>query len=349
MGPGALSVLLASSSSSFLRLLLRPLLSVLVLSCPGEVKRDPSYPPLVDSPSLPTPCEDREDGYTTKRGAVGIPFLPFGFGDCQTLLLQGSCFVWFWFCLIGCSSPDCCVLLFVGSCVLSYVFCICSCFFCCKTPGFAGRSKGCAGSPSLSMVCLCFCCCFVCLLVGRLVLSFSGVRCLCSCCFCFARVASFESFVCCGGAWGVFLFLSAGVKRVSACSSRKAPQLHLVISLLAVPSVLSLPRSFVVLCMHACAMPARACAPCVCGPLNLLRTCLSPLSFCLQELFCLKLFQAACCYPPSSLRLPVPSLLYLPKMADANVDAPVQQRNVESSAIIVSTTRAGTPVRGLRI
>ena len=23
---------------------------------------------------------------------MGIPFLPFGFGDCQTLLLQGSCF-----------------------------------------------------------------------------------------------------------------------------------------------------------------------------------------------------------------------------------------------------------------
>ena len=53
------------------------------------------------------------------------------------------------------------------------------------------------------LVCLCLRCCFVCLLVGRLVLSFSGVRCFCSCCFCFARVASFELFFCCGGAWGV--------------------------------------------------------------------------------------------------------------------------------------------------
>ena len=36
-------------------LLLRLLLSALVLSCPGEAKRDPPYPPLVGSPSLPTP------------------------------------------------------------------------------------------------------------------------------------------------------------------------------------------------------------------------------------------------------------------------------------------------------
>ena len=49
--------------------------------------------------------------------------------------------------------------------------------------------------------------------------------------FVFARVASVESVFSCGGAWGVFPFLSAGVKRVCACSSRKAPQLHLVISL----------------------------------------------------------------------------------------------------------------------
>ena len=50
--------------------------------------------------------------------------------------------------------------------------------------------------------------------------------------------------------------LSAGVKRVSACSSRKAPQLHLVISLLSVQSVLSLPRSFSCV-VHACLCYAR--------------------------------------------------------------------------------------------
>ena len=55
MGPGALLFFL------HLRLLLSVLsssclfLSALVLSCPGDVKRDPSYPPLVGSPSLPTP------------------------------------------------------------------------------------------------------------------------------------------------------------------------------------------------------------------------------------------------------------------------------------------------------
>ena len=56
------------------------------------------------------------------------------------------------------------------------------------------------------MVCLCFCWCFVCLLVGRLVLSFGGVRLFVFLLFVVARVASFESFVCCGGAWGVFFF-----------------------------------------------------------------------------------------------------------------------------------------------
>ena len=55
-GPGGLSVLLSIFVFFCLScLLLRLLLSVLVLSCPGEVKRDPSYPPLVGSPSLPTP------------------------------------------------------------------------------------------------------------------------------------------------------------------------------------------------------------------------------------------------------------------------------------------------------
>ena len=79
-----------------------------------------------------------------------------------------------------------------------------------------------------------------------------------------ARVASFESvFLCGGGAWGVLLVLSAGVKRVSACSSRKAPQLHLVISSLSVQSVLSLPRSF--WCV------VYACLCCACTRLRALR------------------------------------------------------------------------------
>ena len=86
-GSGGLLLLL------LLRLLLFVSVSVLALSCPGAEKRDPPYPPLVDSPSLPTPCEDREDGYTTRGGRLGILFPPFGFGDCQTLLPRGSCFV----------------------------------------------------------------------------------------------------------------------------------------------------------------------------------------------------------------------------------------------------------------
>ena len=55
---------------------------------------------------------------------MGIPFLPFGFGDCQTLLLQGSCLVsvlsGFWpfepFHVGG---------VLVMFLLLSYVFCIC--------------------------------------------------------------------------------------------------------------------------------------------------------------------------------------------------------------------------------
>ena len=53
---------------------------------------------------------------------MGIPFLPFGFGDCQTLLLQGSCFGLFWSCVIRLFKP----FFVVGVVVLclSYVFCI---------------------------------------------------------------------------------------------------------------------------------------------------------------------------------------------------------------------------------
>ena len=79
--------------------------------------------------------------------------------------------------------------------------------FCCKTPGFARRSKGCAGSPSLSMVCLCFCYCFVCLLVGRLVLSFSGVRSFCSgCFFCLLALPRLSLSLVLGVRGGFFLF-----------------------------------------------------------------------------------------------------------------------------------------------
>ena len=56
----------------------RLLLSVLVLSCPGAEKRDPPYPPLVGSPSLPTPCEDREDGYKARGGRWGFLSCPLG-------------------------------------------------------------------------------------------------------------------------------------------------------------------------------------------------------------------------------------------------------------------------------
>ena len=65
-GSGAVLVLI------HLRLLLRLCLLLCSLSSRAE-KRDPPYPPPVDSPSLPTPWEDREDGYT-KGGGGGDSF-----------------------------------------------------------------------------------------------------------------------------------------------------------------------------------------------------------------------------------------------------------------------------------
>ena len=92
MGPGAFLFFL------HLRLLrcLRLRLSVLALSCPGDVKRDPSYPPLVGSPSLPTPGEDREDGYTTRGGRRGFFFCPLGLVTAKPYSCRGlalSCLV----------------------------------------------------------------------------------------------------------------------------------------------------------------------------------------------------------------------------------------------------------------
>ena len=49
---------------------------------------------------------------------MGILFPPFGFGDCQTLLPQGSCFVCSVFYVVGCTSP----FLLMFSVVLDFVF-----------------------------------------------------------------------------------------------------------------------------------------------------------------------------------------------------------------------------------
>ena len=67
---------------------------VLVLSRPGAENRDPSYPLL--SIARPSRLLRGSGGWLyDRRGAVGILFL--GFGDCQTLLVQGSCFALFRF------------------------------------------------------------------------------------------------------------------------------------------------------------------------------------------------------------------------------------------------------------
>ena len=242
---------------------------------------------------------------------MGIPFLPFGLGDCQTLLLQGSCFVLFWF-FVWLDVQAFLVRCFCLDLVSELFFAFVAVSFCCKTPVFDGRSKVCAGSPSLSMVCLCFRWCFVCLLVGRLVLVFSFVGGRCFCSFCFARVASVESFVCWGVRGGFFLCLSASVKRVSECSS------SLVISLLAVPSVLSLPRCCVciacllVLCLHTPARIAIAALLSFLPP-----TCLSYLSSWAQRAVFSQAASTACCCHPS----PHFNLL-LDIMAEVNVAAP---------------------------
>ena len=76
-------------------------MSVLVLSCPRDVQRDPSYPPLVDSPSLPTPCKDREDGYTTRGGRWGFLFRPLGLVIAKPYSCRGLA----WFLVLFCCWP----------------------------------------------------------------------------------------------------------------------------------------------------------------------------------------------------------------------------------------------------
>ena len=53
---------------------------------------------------------------------MGIPFLPFGFGDCQTLLLQGSCFGLFWSCVIRLLKPLFCLLFVVFVSELRFLY-----------------------------------------------------------------------------------------------------------------------------------------------------------------------------------------------------------------------------------
>ena len=99
-----LSVLVLALSSSFFVPFLSSLVSVLVLSCPGAEKRDPPYPPLVGGPSLPTPSRIGRMAIR-QEGGGGDSFSALGFGDCQTLLLQGSCFSSFWSCVIRLFKP----------------------------------------------------------------------------------------------------------------------------------------------------------------------------------------------------------------------------------------------------
>ena len=115
---------------------------------------------------------------------MGIPFLPFGFGDCQTLLLQGSCLV---FVLSGIWPFE---PFHVDGVLVMFLLELCFLYLL-RSP-FAARPltllegvRVALGRLPLSMVCPCFRCCFVCLLVGRLFLSFSGVQCFVSCCLCF--------------------------------------------------------------------------------------------------------------------------------------------------------------------
>ena len=104
-------------------LALHLLLSCLALSCHGGEGRDPPYPLLADSPSLPTPFEDREDGYAARRGRWGFlsrllglviakPYSRRGLAlSFFVLVLRadlalscvfwfGCCFWWVWFCCL---------------------------------------------------------------------------------------------------------------------------------------------------------------------------------------------------------------------------------------------------------
>ena len=74
-------------------------------SCPGEVKRDPSYPPLADSPSLPTPSRIGRmaswqeggggDSFSAPLGwSTLFPFLPPGSCFCFSFVLFTACVFW---------------------------------------------------------------------------------------------------------------------------------------------------------------------------------------------------------------------------------------------------------------
>ena len=159
MGLGAFSVLV------LLRLLLCPLLVVLVLSCPGAEKRDPPYPPLVDSPSLPTPCEDQEDGYTTRGGRWGFLFRPLGFVIANPYFCGGLALFLFWFCKIGGSSPFLAGCFVVVALMFELRFLYSLLSSCVARPlVFPEGVRVVLGHLPCPWSRLCFCLCFVCLL-----------------------------------------------------------------------------------------------------------------------------------------------------------------------------------------
>ena len=118
-----LSVCLLARSSSFLCLPLRlHLLSVLVLSCPGAEKTDPSYPPLVGSPSLPTPSRIGRMAIRQEGGGGDSFFCPLGLVIAKPYSCRGLALVCSCSCVIRLFKPYFCSL-FVFLC-LSYVLCI---------------------------------------------------------------------------------------------------------------------------------------------------------------------------------------------------------------------------------
>ena len=116
--------------------------------------------------------------------------------------------------------------------------------------------------------------------------------------FVFARVASFESVFCCGGAWGVLL---ASFCRCQTCecmllkeSPAAAPSNSVFyLSSLSCPCLVL----FGVSRTHACAVPARACAHRVCGPLHSPGICLLPLSYLILSYLYLSLSVFYLCNP----------------------------------------------------
>ena len=139
--------------------------------------------------------------------------------------------------------------------------------------------------------CLCFCPCFVCLLVGRHVF-FLLVACVVSVLVVCCPRCLVESFVCCGGAWGVFFSFPVGVKRVCV-PVEESPA--------AAPSHQSS-------CCPVCPVPASffvCCDACTCLACTRLRTLrLRPLVY---PLLACNTYLSACksCSASSCLKLPV--------------------------------------------